>query len=150
MRFSSKWILVLGMTAGLLAAAASPISRAQTPEATLELSGGADTVGVGYTWARGTLYYRGVSYPFRVNGLGAVDVQTALQASGVVQYLENLEDFDGTYTEVEVNAALAAAGCTGSIENEHGVVIGLQSTTQGLRFAPSLIGVSIGLDGRSR
>jgi hypothetical protein len=146
MRIGSKWVLAIGMAAGLLMAAASPLSRAQMPDATLELSAGADSVGLGYTWARGTLRYRGQSYPFRLNGLSVVDMNVPLEAIGVVPHLARLEDFDGTYTEVEVDAELAAEGCNRAIENQHGVLIGLQSTTQGLQFEPSLLGVSIGLD----
>jgi len=33
-------------------------------------------------------------------------------------------NFDGTYTEVEVDAELAGEGYTGAVENQHGVVIG--------------------------
>jgi hypothetical protein len=146
MRIGSKWVLAIGMAAGLLMAAASPLSRAQMPDATLELSAGADSVGLGYTWARGTLRYRGQSYPFRLNGLSVVDMNVPLEAIGVVPHLARLEDFDGTYNEVEVDAELAAEGCNRAIENQHGVLIGLQSTTQGLQFEPSLLGVSIGLD----
>jgi hypothetical protein len=136
----------MGMAAALLMAAASALSRAQTPDATLELSAGTDAVGVGYTWARGVLRYRGRSYPFQLNGLSVVDMNVPLEANGVVYGLARLRDLDGTYTEVEVDAELAAEGCTRAIENQHGVLIGLQSTTQGLQFEPSLLGVSIGLD----
>jgi hypothetical protein len=75
----------------------------------------------------------------------ASPLYVGVEASGVVHHLASLRDFAGTYTEVEVPAALAGEGCTGAIENQHGVVIGLQSTTQGMRFNPSLLGVSIEL-----
>jgi hypothetical protein len=145
MRFASKWVVAMGMTAAVLMATASPPSRAQTPDATLELSAGTEATGVGYSWASGTLHYGGRSYPFRVNGLSVIDLGVAIEASGVVDHLASLRDFEGTYTEVEVDAALACEGCTSAMKNEHGVLIGLQSTTQAMRFNPSLLGVSIDL-----
>ena len=60
--------------------AAIPLARAQTPDATLEFSAGSAAAGAGYTWARGTLDYGGESHPFRVNGLGAVDLDVPIEA----------------------------------------------------------------------
>jgi hypothetical protein len=134
----------------LFECAAIPLARAQTPDATLEFSAGSAAVGVGYTWASGTLNYGGESHPFRVNGLGTVDLDVPIEAIGIVHHLARLQDFDGTYTEVEVNAELAGEGYTDALENQHGVVIGLRSTILGLQFDPSLIGVSIELEPGSR
>jgi hypothetical protein len=124
---------------------AAPLSHAQTADATFELSAGTERAGIGYSWARGRLYYGDRSYPFRLDGLSVVDVDVPLEASGVVYHLARLSDLDGTYTEVEVDPALAGAGYTAAIENEHGVLIGLRSTTQALYFEPSLLGVEIEL-----
>ncbi len=106
---------------------------------------GTEAAGVGYSWARGRLYYRGESYPFRLDGLSTVDMDVPLEAGGVVYHLARLSDLDGTYAEVEVDPALAGAGFTAAIENERGVLIGLRSTTQALHFQPSLLGVEIEL-----
>ncbi len=130
--------------------AAIPLARAETPDATLEFSAGSAAAGVGYTWASGTLDYGGESYPFRVNGLAVVDMDVPIEAIGIVYGLARLQDFDGTYTEVEVDAELAGEGYTGALENQHGVVIGLRSAILGLQFNPSLIGVSIELEPGSR
>ena len=132
---------------GVLAAIvlAAPLSRAQTADAAFELSAGTEAAGVGYSWARGRLHYRDQSYPFRLDGLSVVDMGVPFEASGVVYHLARPSDLDGTYAEVEVDPALAGAGFTAAIENQHGVLIGLRSTTQGLLFQPSLIGVEIEL-----
>jgi hypothetical protein len=134
----------------LLECAAIPLARAETPDATLEFSTGSPAAGVGYTWASGTLSYGGESHPFRVNGLGVVDMDVSIEAIGIVHRLARLQDFDGTYTEVEVDAELAGEGYTGALENQHGVVIGLRSPIIGMQFNPSLIGVSIELEPGSR
>jgi hypothetical protein len=134
----------------LFECAAIPLARAETPDATLEFSAGSAAAGAGYTWASGTLNYGGESHPFRVNGLGVVDMDVPIEAIGIVYRLARLQDFDGTYTEVEVDAELAGEGYTGAVENQHGVVIGLRSTILGMQFNPSLIGVSIELEPGSR
>ena len=139
---SSRWVAT-GMLAAFVVAA--PLSHAQTADATFELLAGMEHTGVGYSWARGSLYYGGQSYPFRLGGLSVVDLDVPLEADGVVYQLSRLSDLDGTYSEVEVAPALAGAGFTAALENEHGVLIGLRSTTQGLHFAPSLLGVEIEL-----
>ena len=124
---------------------AAPLSHAQTADATFELLAGMEQTGIGYSWARGALYYGGRSYPFRLGGLSVVDMGVPLEAGGVVYHLARLADLDGTYAEVEVAPALAGAGFTTALENEHGVLIGLRSTTQALQFQPSLLGVEIEL-----
>jgi hypothetical protein len=134
----------------LFECAAIPLARAETPDATLEFSAGSAAAGAGYTWASGTLNYGGESHPFRVRGLGVVDMDVPIDAIGIVYRLARLQDFDGTYTEVEVDAELAGQGYTGAVENQHGVVIGLRSAIIGMQFNPSLIGVSIELEPGSR
>jgi hypothetical protein len=141
MRWASNWMVAMGVALFL----AAPLARAQTADASFELSAGMEQTGIGYSWARGTLYYGGRSYPFRLNGLSVVDMDVPLEADGAVYHLAHLSDLDGTYAEVEVAPALAGAGFTAAIENEHGVLIGLRSTTQGLYFEPSLLGVEIQL-----
>jgi hypothetical protein len=143
MRLASKWIIAMGMLVATVFAA--PLSRAQTPDATFELSAGTEEAGIGYSWASGTLRYGEQSYPFRMNGLSVVDAEFPFEANGAVYHLARLSDLVGTYAEVEVDPALARAGFTDAIENEHGVLIGLRSTTQGMYFEPSLLGVEIEL-----
>ena len=85
----------------------------------MEFSAGSPAAGVGYTWASGTLNYGGESHPFRVSGLGVVDMDVPIEAIGIVHRLARLQDFDGTYAEVEVDAELAGEGYTGALENQH-------------------------------
>ena len=139
MRWASRLIITICIVL------AAPLCRAQTADASFELAAGTEEAGVGYSWTRGTLYYGGQSHPFRLDGLSVVDIDVPLEADGVVYHLARLSDLDGTYAEVEVDPALAGAGFTTAIENEHGVLIGLRSTTQGLYFQPSLLGVEIEL-----
>jgi hypothetical protein len=142
MGLASRLIVAMGMVAAVVVA---PLCRAQTADASFELSTGTEHAGIGYSWAGGRLYYGGRSYPFRLDGLSVVDMEVPFEASGAVFHLARLSDLDGTYAEVEVDTALAGAGFTAAIENQHGVLIGLRSTTQALHFQPSLLGVEIEL-----
>jgi hypothetical protein len=117
---------------------------AETPDATLRLSGGSVAAGVGVNWGGGTLTYKGKEYPVDVKGLTVGDVGvTKIEASGSVYHLSKLEDFDGNYTAV--GAGLTAAGGAGAaaMKNQNGVTVELVSTTQGVKVAAGGGGVDM-------
>jgi hypothetical protein len=146
-----KRVLATAMAVALiLAAEAWAIAAPAEPDATVEFSGGSSATGVGYAWAGGTLRYHGKAYPFRLSGLSVVDIDTSIEASGEVYHLAKLADFAGDYRQVDAETALPGSGTASAIENQHGVVIGLDSTLLGLQFEPSLIGVSVELASGSR
>jgi hypothetical protein len=138
-------LVVTGSLVSLLAGLA--VAQAKKPDATLKLSEGSVAVGIGYSWGKGTLTYKGKSYPFKVEGLaiGEVGVSRAT-ATGNVFDLKKLEDFSGNY------AAGAAAGTVGggagvsAMKNQNGVVIELKSTTQGASLKLAAEGVKITLE----
>src|SRR6059036_3497948 len=70
----------------------------QKPDATLRLSGGSFAAGIGFSWGKGTLTYKGKDYPVSVNGLsvGKVGI-TGNSAYGDVYNLQHLRDFNGHY-----------------------------------------------------
>ena len=86
-------LLVLGMITGF----AHP-ATAEKPDATLRLSGGSLAAGIGFSWGKGTLTYKGKDYPVSVNGLslGKVGI-TGSSAYGEVYNLKKLQDFNGHY-----------------------------------------------------
>jgi len=117
-----------------------------TPDATLKLRGGSVAVGIGFVWGHGTVSYQGSDHKFNINGVSVVDVGGAkISATGVVMHLTNLADFAGTYVAWGAGITLAAGGSAVYMKNEHGVVIKLLSTTQGLRFNLSGNGVRVRL-----
>ena len=79
-------LLVLGMITG----SAHP-AKAEKPDATLRLSGGSLAAGIGFSWGKGTLTYKGKDYPVSVNGLslGKVGI-TGASAQGEVYNLKHL------------------------------------------------------------
>lgn len=117
------------------------------PDATVKLRGGAVAAGVGYVWGHGTMTYQGGDHKFRIRGVSVADIGGAkIVASGQVMHLDKLSDFAGTYVAWSAGATLAGGGSAAYMKNEHGVVIKLLSTTEGLRFNLAGNGVKVTLE----
>jgi hypothetical protein len=129
-------LLVLGLTSAFVQAATQekekPKQETGKPDATLRFSGGAVAIGIGYSWGKGTLIYKGKEYPVSVNGLslGKVGI-TGATASGEVYHLKTLQDFDGNYTAAGAGITLAGGRSAVTMKNQHGVRVRLVSTTRG-------------------
>jgi hypothetical protein len=140
-----------GMTAamvavGMMAVTAAPSMAQNPPSGTLTLSGGAVAAGIGFSWGSGVLTFQGKQYPFSVRGLSVVDVgASSVRGSGTVYNLKDVAFFSGNYTAVGAGATIAGGASVATMRNQHGVVINLTSTTQGLRFNLSASGVAINL-----
>jgi hypothetical protein len=123
---------------------AQPAPAAAPADATLSLSGGAVAAGVGFVWGSGTLDIGGVAHKVKVSGLSIVDLGAAnISAAGSVYHLNKLSDFNGVYTTFSAGATIAGGGGVAYLRNQNGVVIRLDSTTQGLRFNLAASGVTL-------
>lgn len=147
-RLASSLLVLAALTAGLASlqqAQAQPAAReARAPDATLSLEGGSVAAGVGYVWGSGTLDFGGAPHKVKMSGLSIVDVGAAkIDASGSVYNLKKISDFDGTYTTFAAGATVAGGGGVAYLRNQKGVVIRLDSTTEGLRFNLSASGVTL-------
>jgi hypothetical protein len=108
------------------------VSSAQAKKATLTLSDGSVAAGVGFSWGKGTLAYAGKTYPVKVEGLSVGELGiTRATARGTVSNLTKLDDFSGNYVAVGGGATAAGGADVAVMKNQNGVVIELQSTTQG-------------------
>ena len=118
-------LLISGVLTGLAQAA-------DKPDATLRLSGGSAAVGIGWSWGKGTLTYKGKDYPVSVKGLslGKVGI-TSATASGEVFHLKTLKDFDGNYTAAGAGITLAGGRSAVTMKNQNGVRVRLVSTNRG-------------------
>jgi len=117
---------------GALVAALAGVSSAQDKKATLTLSDGSVAAGVGFSWGKGALAYAGKTYPVKVEGLSVGEVGvTRATAKGMVSNLTKLDDFSGNYVAVSGGATAAGGAGVAVMQNQNGVVIELQSTTQG-------------------
>jgi hypothetical protein len=115
-------------------------------DATLKLQGGSVAAGIGYVWGHGTVTYKGVDHKFHISGVSVVDVGAAkISATGEVSHLDKLADLAGVYTAWSAGATFGGGGSAVYMKNEHGVVIKLISTTEGLRFNLSGNGVKVKL-----
>lgn len=127
-------------------ASANATAADESADATLKLKGGSFAVGVGYVWGHGTMNYQGTPHKFRIHGVSVADVGGAnISAAGVVMHLEKLSDFNGNYVAWSAGATIGGGGSAVYMKNEHGVVIKLISSTQGLRFNLSTNGVKVRL-----
>jgi hypothetical protein len=108
------------------------LAQAKKPDATLKLSEGTVAVGIGFSWGKGTLAYKGKNYPVKVDGLsvGEVGVNRAT-AAGKVYNLKTLADFDGNYVAGGAEATVGGGAGVTAMKNQNGVVIELKSTTRG-------------------
>ncbi|MBV8965108.1 MAG: hypothetical protein JO191_02915 [Mycobacteriaceae bacterium] len=124
-----------------------PTSPVEQPDATVDLTGGSFAVGVGFVWGSGTLQYDGAQHAFKFSGVSVIDAGGAhIKATGDVYHLQNLQDFDGHYTVASAGVTVAGGGSLAVVRNEHGVVIKLHATNEGLRFNFSSEGVRVRLE----
>lgn len=119
----------------------------RTPDATIELSGGSVAVGVGVDWAKGTLHYKGQDVPVKVKGLSLMRIgASSMSATGKVYNLRKLSEFAGNYSAVAAGAALAGGGGVSAMQNAHGVVMHLRSSTVGADLDLGVKGLEVSLD----
>jgi len=124
----------------------STTNATDEPNATVDLTAGSFAAGIGFVWGHGDLIYKGSKHRFKLSGVSIVDVGASkITASGVVYNLTTLSDFSGNYTAVSAGLTIAGGGSAVVLRNEHGVVIKLLSTAEGLRFNLSADGVAINL-----
>src|SRR4030081_1549775 len=121
-------LVVLGVITGFTQAA-----KEEKPDATVRLSGGSVAAGIGFSWGKGTLTYKGKDYPISVKGLslGKVGI-TKATASGEVHNLKKLQDFDGNYTVVGAGITLAGGRSAVTMSNQNGVRVRVISTNRGV------------------
>jgi hypothetical protein len=117
------------------------------PDATVSISAKSVAAGVGYSWGKGTLHYKGKSYPFSIDGLsvGAVGV-ASVTATGSVYHLKSVDDFSGQYTAVSTGAAVAGGAAVGSMKNANGVVMNLKATTRGVTLSAAVDGIKVSVE----
>jgi hypothetical protein len=116
-------------------------------DATVELTTGSVSAGVGVSWGSGVLVYNGKQYKFKIDGLsvGSVGIQNAA-ARGKVYNLKNVDDFAGNYAAVAIGMTVGGGAGSKTMKNEKGVIMDLISTNQGVDFTLGAQGVKITLE----
>lgn len=133
----ATWFVVFGCMVAFSASAKEP-----KPSGTVDIASKSIAVGVGVNWGDGTLSYGGKSYPFSLSGLSVVDLGvTKINSTGEVFNLKSLADFSGTYAAGEAGLALGHGPNDVIMKNQHGVVLRLHGTQQGVKFTLAPEGV---------
>ena len=137
---------ILSVAFFLMAGFAQAAGKSSRPDATLHLHSGSVAAGVGISWGKGTLTYKGKEYPVSVNGLslGKVGI-TKVTASGEVHHLKRLEDFSGNYTSASADITLASGHSGVTMKNQNGVLLVVHSTSKGVDLTVGASGVEIKL-----
>jgi hypothetical protein len=131
-----KKIVILVLTLGVVPGLTQAATHESKPDAILRLSGGSFAAGIGFSWGKGTLTYKGKDYPVKVNGLsvGRVGI-TGASAYGEIYNLKNLRDFNGHYHARAAGrrgVTLAGGQMATEMTNQAGVRVLLSSTQKGV------------------
>jgi hypothetical protein len=142
---SCSSLLVVVAILGLIATA---LARAPRPSGTLSIATTSIALGIGVNWGTGILTTYGQRYAFAVQGLEVGGVGVAkVRAVGQVYHLRKVGDFSGTYVAVGADAAVGGGAGILTMRNQHGVVINLQSTQQGIKLTAGVEGITMTLKG---
>ena len=103
---------------------------------------------VGAGGGRGVLTFRHRNYPFTVQGLslGIAAGASVNKLVGRAEYINELGDFNGTYSVVGAGAALIGGAGGVQLRNDKGVTITLQGPRAGLEVSANITKVVITLD----
>lgn len=97
----------------------------------------------------GKLMFEGQEYPFKIGGLTVgVNVGVSkMSAAGEVYDLTDISKFPGTYTKLDASIALGGGVGGLRLKNENGVIMRLESRTQGLQLnVGSASGISVTME----
>lgn len=126
---------------------AKPDTAAEVPSATASFTGETVAVGLGFTWGKGILTFKGKTYPFKVDGLSAIGAGvTKISGTGTIYHLKSVADFAGTYAAAGGGASVGSHGKgSASLQNDKGVVIEFHAKEKGVSINLDLSGVHIQL-----
>lgn len=131
---------------GMLGAASAEEKKKVASDATIELESTSVAAGVGISWGKGELHYKGKTYSLEVDGLTVGSVgASSIKAKGDVYHLTKLEDFDGNYAAVVGGATVGGGGGGLAMKNQNGVVVELVATTQGVSLTAGVSGVKLAI-----
>jgi hypothetical protein len=119
---------------------------ATPPDGTFEFEATQMRLIIGGASGKGTLYFKGKPYTFTASGptLGGVGV-TTVNATGTVHYLQNLADFNGTYSGIGIGGALVEGKGASTFQNSKGVVLSVKSKTEGLALNSGVSALTVKL-----
>ena len=143
-----RWLITLVAVAGLVSLVGGHVrAQGKQPDATVDLSEGSVAAGIGFSWGKGTLTYKGQKYSVKVEGLAVGEVGiTRATATGKVYDLKKAEDFSGNYTAGGVGGTVGGGAGASIMKNQNGVTIEMVSTTQGASLKLAASGIKLTLE----
>lgn len=142
-----KRFTVLMLVIGLVMCGLAFAKEEKKPDATLKLSEGQVAVGIGWSWGKGSLSFKGKEYPFKVKGLSIGDIGLSeAKAEGRVFNLKKLEDFSGTYGSAAAEGTMVKGAGAVVMKNEKGVEVQLLPKTEGVNLKLAAEGVHFTLE----
>jgi hypothetical protein len=142
----AAFMLISGSVFADEQASAPIVADGSSPDGSVSLSATSLAAGVGWVWGNGKLKFNGKEHRFKISGLTVVDGGiSSISAAGEVYNLRQLSDFGGNYTVASAGIAIGGGAGASYLKNEHGVVIKLVETNQGLRVNLAAEGVTITL-----
>jgi len=130
----------------LLATGLTLAADARKPSGTVVIDETQFAFIVGGSVGGGELTFHGKKYPFKIGGLsvGANVGVSKMSAVGEVYDLKEVSKFPGTYTKLDASIALGGGVGGLQLKNENGVIMRLESRTQGVQLnAGSASGVTV-------
>lgn len=139
-------VLGAGLIAGGIAAHAKDPAAPGPVVATITITARSAAVGVGYSWGKGELHYKGHTYEFSVNGVSVAAVGYAkVVGHGRVYGMKRLTDFTGTYVAATGEATLVKGIGGQFLQNANGVQIRIDNVTRGANLAGAANGIQFRL-----
>lgn len=144
-KMTSAVLLTAAMAMGSLALAAD---AAKKPSGKVTIDETQFGFILGGSAGGGKLTFKGKKYPFKIGGLsvGANVGVSRMSAVGEVYDLKNISKFPGTYTKLDASVALGGGVGGLQMKNENGVIMRLESRTQGLQFNLGVSGVTVTME----
>ena len=117
------------------------------PSGTVEIDETQFAFIIGGSVGGGTLRFKGKRYPFKTSGLKVGSIGVAkVAAVGEVYDLRRVSDFPGTYAKASADSALGDGVGGLILKNEHGVVMRLESTLQGVALTLGVEGLTVKME----
>lgn len=141
---SRKWLATLLVTLSCLGILAAATAADPKPSGTVNITSKSIAIGIGVDWGDGTLNYQGKTHAFSVDGLTVADLGiSSVTTTGEVFHLKKLSDFSGNYVAGKAGIAIGGGINDVIMKNEHGVVLRMRGTEQGVKLTLGPQGIKI-------
>jgi len=119
----------------------------KVPSGTVEINETQFALIIGGSVGGGSLRFKGNRYDFKTSGLKVGSIGVAkVAAVGEVYDLRRVSDFPGTYAKASADSALGDGVGGLILKNEHGVVMRLESTLQGVALTLGVEGLTVKME----